>query len=143
MNTKIYLDIDGVLITRKSPSMTKGAIEFINFIMENFDCYWLTTHCRDNDTSSVIGYLSKFFPHNVIENLKSVKPVVWDALKTEGIDFDSDFYWLDDYVLEVEKKVLAQHGCLGNLMQVNLDNKDELSNVIQKLKMLNKKKVIL
>ena len=83
MNTKIYLDIDGVLITRKSPSMTKGAIEFINFILENFDCYWLTTHCRDNDTSSVIGYLSKFFPHNVIENLKSVKPVVWDALKTE------------------------------------------------------------
>ena len=136
---RIYLDIDGVLLTQRNQRISEGAIDFLNYLLQNFDCYWLTTHCHNNDTSAVIGYLSQFFPNNMIENLKSVKPVVWDTLKTEGIDFDSDFYWIDDYPLESEKKVLEQHNCLENLIQVNLDNKDELLHLVQKLKILNEK----
>ncbi|MBQ3989453.1 MAG: hypothetical protein II630_01310, partial [Bacteroidales bacterium] len=62
----------------------------------------------------------------------------WTALKTEGIDFESDFIWLDDYPREAEKDVLRQHGCYRSLIQVNLDNKDELFDVIQKLKALHR-----
>lgn len=119
--------------------MPEGAIELINYILQSFDCYWLTTHCRDLDTISVIGYLSKFFPHDVVEDLKSIKPVVWDALKTDGIDFNSEFYWLDDCPLEAEKKVLERYDRSKNLIQVNLENKDELFRVMKELKMLNEK----
>ena len=134
---KVYLDIDGVLLTKSNTNVAEGAIDLLNYILQNCDCYWLTTHCRNNDTSYVIGYLSKFFTDKEIEIIKSVKPVVWDTLKTEGIDFDSDFYWLDDYPLEAEKKVLERHGCSKNLIQVNLDNKGELFRVMKVLKMLN------
>lgn len=137
MKTKIYLDVDGVLLTKKNTKVPEGAIELINYILQSFDCYWLTTHCRNLDTISVIGYLSIFFPYDVVEDLKSIKPVVWDALKTDGIDFNSEFYWLDDYPLEAEKKVLEQHGCSKNLIQVNLDNKGELFRVMKELKLLN------
>jgi hypothetical protein len=34
----------------------------------------------------------------------AVRPTNWDALKTEAIDFESDFYWLDDNPLQVERK---------------------------------------
>ena len=134
---KIYLDIDGVFLTTSNIRAAKGAVDLLYFVLQNFDCYWLTTHCHDNDTTHVISYLSQYFYPSVVERFKNVKPVVWDTMKTEGIDFDSDFIWLDDYPMQGERKVLEQRGCLKNLIRVNLDNKEELFNVIQKLKDLN------
>ena len=61
---KVYLDIDGVLLTKSNTNVAEGAIDLLNYILQNYDCYWLTTHCRNNDRSSVIGYLSKFFTNS-------------------------------------------------------------------------------
>ena len=126
---KLYLDVDGVLLTTKNTQAAEGGIAFIENILSNFDCYWLTTHCRDNNTDNVLRALSKYYPSNIIEKLKKVKPTKWDTLKTEGIDFNSKFYWLDDYIFEIEKDVLKQHGCLDNLILVNLANKEELFTI--------------
>jgi len=134
---KIYLDIDGVFLTTSNIRAAKGAVDLLYFVLQNFDCYWLTTHCHDNDTTHVISFLSQYFYPSVVERFKAIKPAVWNTMKTEGIDFDSDFVWLDDYPMQGERKVLEQHGCLKNLIQVNLDNKDELFDVIQKLKDLS------
>ena len=133
---KLYLDIDGVLLTTSNIRAAKGAVDLLYYVLENFDCYWLTTHCHDNDTTHAISYLSQYFYQSVVEKMKSIKPAAWTALKTEGIDFESDFIWLDDYPREAEKDVLRHHGCYRSLIQVNLDNKDELFDVIQKLKAL-------
>ena len=130
---KIYIDVDGVLLTTSNIRAAKGAVDLLYFVLQNFDCYWLTTHCHDNDTTQVISYLSQFFYPSVVEKFKAIKPAAWNTLKTEGIDFDSDFVWLDDYPMQRERKVLEQRGCLKKLIQVNLDNKDELFHVIQKL----------
>lgn len=129
---KLYLDIDGVLLTRKNVRMANGAIEFIDNVLSHFDCYWLTTHCRSNDTTSLLNYLSEFFPSDIVKKLAVVKPSLWDTGKTEGIDFDADFYWLDDYIFEFEKRTLEKHYRLDRMIRVNLDNPNELKR-IQKL----------
>jgi len=130
---KLYLDIDGVLLTTKNTRAADGAVEFIDFALSNFDCYWLTTHCRDGKCNQLLRLLAQYFPDDVLEKMKKVKPTKWDTLKTESIDFETDFYWLDDYAFEAEKKVLEQHKCLGNLILVNLNNNDELLQVKQKI----------
>lgn len=129
---KIYLDIDGVLLTKKQ-TLPKDASSFIQFTIENYDCYWLTTHCR-NGSNQAITYLSQFYSGKNLELLKKVKPTSWDTLKTEAIDFDSEFFWLDDYPFEAEKKVLRSKGKENALLQINLNRPNELTAVIEKLK---------
>lgn len=131
---KLYLDIDGVLLTKRNTRAADGAIELIDYALSNFDCYWLNTHCRNNDTKEVLRYLAEYFPNDVVNRLNVVKPAVWDTLKTEGIDFNSKFYWLDDCLFESEKKILDYYHCQGNMIKVNLDFQDELAWVIQVLK---------
>ena len=130
---KLYLDIDGVLLTNRNPRAADRSIELIDFILPRFDCYWLTTHCRENYLTNALRMLASYFPQSVIEKLKQVKPTRWNTLKTEAIVFNSDFYWLDDYVLEAEKKELERHKCLQNLILVDLKNDNELTNIIKKL----------
>ena len=130
---KLYLDIDGVLLTTKNTKAADGAIELVDFALSNFECYWLTTHCKDGNSSQVLKLLAQYFSDDVVEKLKKVKPTKWDTLKTEGIDFESDFFWLDDYVFEAEKKVLKKNCRLDNLILVDLNNKDEL---VKKIKFL-------
>lgn len=141
MGWKLYLDIDGVLLTTKNTRAADGAIELIDFALSNFECYWLTTHCKDGNCSQVVKMLDQYYPKDVAENLKKVKPAKWNTLKTEGIDFDSDFFWLDDYVFEAEKIVLERHSCLENLILVNLFNQDELSRVKQKIIEIGREKI--
>ncbi len=131
---KLYLDIDGVLLTCKNKSAAQGSEVFIDYILKHFDCYWLTTHCKVGDTSSVITYLSEYFSPNVIKKLKLIKPTYWNTLKTEGIDFASDFIWLDDYVFQAEKNVLLKQGYLNNFILVNLNTNKELLHIIEKLR---------
>jgi len=65
---------------------------------------------------------------------QKIKQTNWDALKTEGIDFDTDFIWLEDYPFEAEKKVLQQKGKLKSLIEVNLSRDNELLTIIEKIK---------
>lgn len=130
---KLYLDIDGVLLTPKNTRAADGAIEFIDLALSNFDCYWLTTHSKNGNNDQVLKLLAQYFPEDVIEKLKTVKPTKWDTLKTEGIELRSDFYWLDDYAFEAEKQVLKKNCRLDNLILVDLNNKDEL---VKKIKFL-------
>ena len=123
---KLYLDIDGVLLTTKNTRAADGAVEFIDLALSNFECYWLTTHCKDGNCNQVLKLLAQYFPNDIIERLKRVKPTKWDTLKTEGIDLGSDFYWLDDFVFEAEKQVLKKNLRLDNLILVDQNNKDDL-----------------
>ena len=79
---KLYLDVDGVLLTTKNKRMADNVASFVSYIVENFDCYWLTTHCRDGNTRNVLNVLSHYLPNNIILQLQAVKPTVWDSMKT-------------------------------------------------------------
>ena len=65
---KLYLDIDGVLLTNKQTLPADNCDEFLEYIVARFDCYWLTTRCK-GDVHSTIESLSGFFDSHSIENL--------------------------------------------------------------------------
>ena len=121
----LYLDIDGVLLNNDPDTRADYSIELIDYITNEFDCYWLTTHCK-GDTTHAIEYLSDYFPAETIGKLKTIRPTNWENLKTEGIDFDKDFIWLDDYPFQAELSVLESFGVSDSLYQVNLKNDNEL-----------------
>ena len=132
--TKLYIDIDGVLLTKKNTKAAIGAEEFINYAIEHFECYWLTTHCRDRSVDSLLNMMSQYFSPPALSIFKRIRPSVWNTLKTEGIDFSSPFYWLDDYVFEAEKEILRKHNSLDRLILVNLVNGPNLPNVLDIIK---------
>ena len=129
---KLYLDIDGGLLHTKKPCAAEYAAEFIDYVTANFDCYWLTTHCK-GDATTAQQYLSEYFPAEVMEKISRVKPTNWDALKTDAINFDEKFYWLDDYPFRAELDVLKQHNQEKRCIVVDLNNYNELKNVVIKL----------
>jgi hypothetical protein len=124
---RVYIDIDGVLLDKKQ-KLPQGAVRFVEFIIQHFDCYWLTTHCRSNINNAVI-YLSKFYDTETIELLKTVKPTNWETLKTEAIDFNQKFYWLDDYPFESEMKILENRNVISSLIKVDLNETNELERL--------------
>ena len=88
---KLYLDIDEVLLTRRGEP-ANGLVDFLKFATENFDCYWLTTHC-DGDTKDVFLYLVGKIPAEAIPFIEKIKPTKFGTFKTEAIDFESGFFF--------------------------------------------------
>lgn len=131
---KLYLDIDGVLLT-KSLTIPPHGKEFIHFMTENFDCYWLTTHCRGGENKAV-KYLAQYYDRETQKQLESIKPTDWMYKKTEALDFFSDFIWLEDYPFEIEKNELKTHNKLDSLFIVDLNCENELRTVESKIKVL-------
>ena len=136
---ELYIDIDGVLLNYNTDTYANGSIEFIEYITSEFDCYWLTTHCK-GETSQAIKYLSDYFPAETIEKLKTIKPTYWENLKTEGINFDKNFIWLDDYPFQAELSVLENFGMSDSIYKVDLRNENELFTVLNHLKGIVEKK---
>ena len=130
----LYIDIDGVLLTSRHTKPAPGAVEFIDFATKHFDCFWLTSHCKENDASFVLRLLSQYFDDATMEKLEGVKATDWQSWKTEGIDLESDFYWLDDHPMRAEMQVLKACGKLDRLIVVDLQREGELKNIIQYLK---------
>ncbi|OGI24996.1 MAG: hypothetical protein A3J76_04170 [Candidatus Moranbacteria bacterium RBG_13_45_13] len=119
METKnLYLDIDGVLITKNGKPANYLA-DFLSFIVFKFNCCWLTTHCKGEAKDWQMQIFDKF-PAEFHNLLKDIKPTNWNTLKTEAIDLEKDFIWLDDYIMEAEKKVLEKNNCLEKFIQIDL-----------------------
>ena len=130
---KLYLDIDGVLLTAKLKKAADYLSQFIDFIISSFDCYWLTTHCK-GDSKTALNYIEPYLNSDTIKKLEIIKPTTWTTLKTEAIDFESDFYWLEDYPLQAEISFLLSKDLIDRLIIVNLENQNELKEVEEKLK---------
>ena len=59
-------------------------------------------------------------------NFEKVKQTDWMDLKTEALDINSEFIWLDDYPFEAEKKVLNKFNRIDALIVVDLKRESEL-----------------
>jgi len=131
---KLYFDIDGVLIAQgRKPA--NYVVEFLKIATEKHDCYWLTTHCKDNSEAlTAMGHIKDVLPTEAIEYCKLIKPTNWSHKKTEAIDFNSDFLWFDDVSFDFEKEVLAQHDKSGSFILVDLiNNPNQLKELIKLL----------
>lgn len=137
----LYLDIDGVLIKDGKPA--NGLQEFLVYATEHFDCYWLTTHCRSGG-NRVVEHLKNTLPNELLSLTGKIKPKDWVTLKTEAIDFIQPFIWLDDYLMEAEKRVLEQNGCLENYIKIELQKTpNQLLDILKQLKLLGNQTSIL
>lgn len=126
---KIYLDIDGVLLTKQGSPATH-IVEFLEFATSHFECYWLTTHC-DGDATTAFLYLVGKIPAEAVPFLEKIKPTKWKLWKPEGIDFSQDFIWLDDCAFEGDKNILANHQALEKLITIDLTTRpDQLLDII-------------
>lgn len=127
---KAYLDIDGVILANDK-QVANYADEFIEYLIDNYDVYWLTTHCKGN-ADYTIGILSRFFNPETMELLKKIKPTNWQTWKTEAINFSDDFLWFDDQVFEEEKRILKLNNKYESWIQINLSkNLDQLKTLIK------------
>ncbi len=127
----IYLDIDGVIINDGKPA--NGLKEFLEYVTEHFNCYWLTTHCAGGG-NRVDEHLKNFLPNELLVLTKKIQPNDWNKLKTDGIDFGQPFLWLDDWLPIAEKRGLEQNNCLQNCIQIDLrTNPDQLQSVLRHL----------
>ena len=117
---KMYLDIDGVLLgTHKgSTELAYGASEFLLYAAENFDCYWLTTHCK-GDVDAPMEYLRKYVDRDTFEVLKRVKATHFDVFKTEALSPEDDFLWIDDQLLRTEQDWLESNSIRSSWIQIN------------------------
>ena len=124
---KLYLDIDGVLIG-KNQTIPNKIEDFLKFVIQEFECYWLTTHCK-GELKTVIKYLGDFYPESHEKYWRKVKPTNWDVLKTEAIDYTSDFIWLDDQPLQSELIQLSENESIDRLIIVDLKKNSEIARI--------------
>ena len=127
----IYLDIDGVLIT-KDLKAANYAEEFVRYVVENYpdSTYWLTTRCGE-DTSKVLWYFEPIFSKETIEVMKAIKPISLLAEKSAYINFSRPFRWFDDCLFLKDRQKLMQHVVIDNLIQVDLaKDPDQLQKFI-------------
>lgn len=98
---KIYLDIDGTMIHDDLSDMyCKPAAGLEDFIvaLRPYETYWLTTHCTTGDPTNARRIMKAVLPEELRADIDRIKPTVWQDLKTNGIDFGSDFIWFDNDV---------------------------------------------
>ena len=119
MKPTLYLDIDGVLLANEE-NLSIGAAEFIKYAADNFDVYWLTTHCMNGDPAHAIEYVQRATSDNLRPYLEKFKPTTWSLAKTEAIDFSKPFLWFEDDCFSGEKIDLHEHGVFNSWIEVNL-----------------------
>ncbi len=126
----LYLDIDGTIMTKQGCKEANHLFEFLSYVVKNYDCFWLTSHCK-GDSSTALEYIQDKVSRESFEILRKFKATTFELWKTEGIDFNQEFIWLDDYAFDGEKAMLEKNGALQNLIQVDLrNNPDQLIEII-------------
>ena len=119
----IYFDIDGVLKGVASP--ISDLTELVNYVLDNFPghVFWLTTHCKGGANNAIYALRDVFDDKTLGRMSKEILPTDWGALKTDAINFDEPFFWLDDDLWQSELEVLKEHRAVDS--HIMMDWKDE------------------
>jgi hypothetical protein len=135
MGHNIYLGIDGVILT-KGVLPALHLDRFLKYILANFSVSWLSYRCRGSSEDTV-KYLSQFLAPNTIALIKAIKPTSFQLDKTEAIDFNRSFYWLDNQLFDSEKNALREHDNYKSWIELDL-----IKNPNQLLHIINSKRIL-
>lgn len=129
---KIYLDVDGTLIheelSEKNGQAAAGLADFI-VALRPHDVYWLTTRCTNGDATNPRNTLKSVLPSELHADIDRIKPTSWQDLKTNAIDFNSDFIWFDNEIYSGEQKKLEE--CTENQMVIEVDLRNNPEHLIE------------
>jgi hypothetical protein len=106
----LYLDLDGVILRRTGRTefngrtefdVAPGAMEFLAWAVDNFDCHWLTARSHDGTYDEIERAFRLAIPTTNMAAetkalIRSIAPALWGAEKASGIDLSGDFTGLDD-----------------------------------------------
>lgn len=118
MKKNIYIDIDGVILT-KGVLPALHLEKFLRFILNNYSVFWLTTRYHGNP-KEIIKYLSQFLTPETLLLASQIKTTSFRLDKTEAIDFNKAFFWLDNELFDSEKNVLREHHNYDSWIKVDL-----------------------
>ena len=68
-------------------------------------------------------------PESLHGDIDRIKPTTWTELKTEALDWNSDFIWFDNDIFTAEWEALAQ--CKGNQSVVEVDLRTNPKQLIE------------
>lgn len=118
----IYLDIDGTMIhedlSENYGKPAQGLPEFI-LALRSHKTFWLTTHCREGDPTRAREIMKGVLPSNLHGDIDRIQPTIWNDLKTEGINFTTDFIWFDNDIYAGEWRKLEE--CTENQIVIEID----------------------
>lgn len=145
--TSLYLDLDGVLLRRTGKrgfndrtefEVAPNAYEFMDWCIERFDCYWLTSRSHDGSYAGIerafrLAIPTTNLPVEVKDRIHAIKPTIWHLAKVEGINTSEDFLWLDDNPDDASLKVLERLGMSDRWVEVSTDEKrNELMTMMRR-----------
>jgi hypothetical protein len=129
----LFLDIDGVVLRRRSGQMrSRDAFEiaphslhFLGWVIKNFDVRWLSSRCQGGDAQEVchafryaLGARDLPLDWRFLETIQAAR---WARRKVDAIDLSADFYWVDDNHCEDALAFLASHGRADRAIETNVD----------------------
>ncbi|KZZ45331.1 hypothetical protein A3758_14480 [Oleiphilus sp. HI0118] len=117
---KLYIDIDGVLLGKSHETreycLANQVKDFMTFALANFDCHWLTTHCK-GDASVALDYLSPYCHDDELSLFRLIKTTNYKTFKTETLS--GDFIWIDDQPTAYELQVLEENDWFDRWFEIN------------------------
>lgn len=123
----IYLNIDEVPLI-KDKKIAQYADDFLEAILKKYpDSTYFLAAKGESDARDI---LRPFLKPETAFLLDKIKPSKWNELKTEAIDFETDFLWFDNDLWPDELKILEKNEALERFIMVN-PNKDP--DILQKL----------
>lgn len=146
----IYIDIDGVILRRTGRiefggrtdfAVAPGAIEFLKWATENFNCYWLTSRSHDGSYAGIerafrFAIPANNLPEEIRAAIHAIRPAAWHKSKIEGIDQSRNFYWVDDDADDASVAALEAAGLSSRLVAASTDERpDDLVRVREVLEM--------
>ncbi|KZY92136.1 hypothetical protein A3743_06805 [Oleiphilus sp. HI0072] len=96
--------------------MASQVKDFMAYALANFDCYWLTTHCK-GDAPVALDYLTPYCHDDELSLFRLIKTTNYKTFKTEVLS--GDFIWIDDQPTAYELQVLEENDWLDRWFEIN------------------------
>jgi hypothetical protein len=131
----LYLDLDGVILRRTGRTefggrvefiVAPGAMEFLAWAVENFNCYWLTARSVDGTYDEIERAFRFAIPTTNMaaetrDLIRSITPAPWSGSKVSGIDLSREFVWVDDDPDDASVAALESAGAASRLIVASTD----------------------
>ena len=117
----IYLDIYGTLIANASPIADREALLY--YILDNFrgHVFWLTSFSEPR----IPEVLAREYSDPLLSRLlDEVQYISYGHYKSDMIDYETPFLWLDDNQSEADYYALKEHNALDNYVQITPSDPD-------------------